>query len=93
MRNDNVTMDGARTAVPVMEVTDMVIRNKEYYSQFDEEMKRAKRTLGYHVRQAERCKRIYQNTRGRFGLWGLLNRWANKQNQYHCEEGSKIANA
>lgn len=74
-----------------MEVTGMVIRNKEYYSQFDEEMKRAKRTMNYHVQQAERYKRIYQNTRGRSGLLGLLNRWAKKQNQYHCDEGSKIA--
>ena len=56
----------------------MVIRNKEYYTQFNEEMKRDHRVLDYHIRQAENYKRIYQLTRGRSGVYVLLNKWAKK---------------
>ena len=47
----------------------MVIRNKEYYTQFDEEMNRDHRALDYHIRQAENYKRIYQLTKGRSGVY------------------------
>lgn len=50
----------------------MVIRNKEYYTQFNEEMKRDHRVLDYHIRQAENYKRIYQLTRGRSGSIRLV---------------------
>lgn len=55
----------------------MVIRNKEYYTQFNEEMKRDHRVLDYHIRQAENYKRIYQLTRGRSGVY--------KKNPYYIE--------
>lgn len=67
----------------------MVIRNKEYYTQFNEEMKRDHRVLDYHIRQAENYKRIYQLTRGRSGVYVLLNKWAKKMNQIHCDKGFK----
>lgn len=69
----------------------MVIRNKEYYAQYDEEMKRIKRVVDYHARQAERYKRIYQGTKGRSGLYGLLNKWAKRQNEYHYNKGVEMA--
>ena len=69
----------------------MVIRNKEYYTQFNEEMKRDHRVLDYHIRQAENYKRIYQLTRGHSGVYVLLNKWAKKMNQIHCDKGFKIA--
>ena len=50
-----------------MEVTVMVIRNKEYYTQFDEEMNRDHRALDYHIQQAENYKHIYQLTKRAFG--------------------------
>ena len=78
-------------AMAFMEVAVMVIRNKEYYTQFDEEMNRDHRALDYHIRQAENYKRIYQLTRGRSGVYVLLNKWAKKMNQIHCDKGFKIA--
>lgn len=69
----------------------MVIRNKEYYTQFDEEMMKVHRAVNYHTRQAERYKRIYQITKGRSGLYALLNKWAKRQNQFHCNKGVVIA--
>ena len=69
----------------------MVIRNKEYHTQFNEEMKRDHRVLDYHIRQAENYKRIYQLTRGRSGVYVLLNKWAKKMNQIHCDKGFKMA--
>ena len=69
----------------------MVIRNKEYYTQFNEEMKRDYRALDYHIRQAENYKRIYQLTRGRSGVYALLNKWAKRMNQVHCDKGFKMA--
>ena len=69
----------------------MVIRNKEYYTQFDKEMRRDRKALDYHIRQAENYKRIYQLTRGRSGVYVLLNKWAKKMNQIHCDKGFKMA--
>ena len=57
-------MDGARTATPVMEVTGMVIRNKEYYSQFDEEMKRAKRTMNNRPKDTNAYIRTQEDVLG-----------------------------
>ena len=69
----------------------MVIRNKEYYTQFNEEMKRDYRALDYRIRQAENYKRIYQLTRGRSGVYVLLNKFAKRMNQVHCNKGTKLA--
>lgn len=69
----------------------MVIRNKEYYAQFDEEMKKDHKTLDYHVQMAEHYKRIYQLTKGRSGVYALLNKWAKRKNQIHCDKGFKMA--
>lgn len=91
MRADDGALDGAETAAPVMEVTVMVIRNKEYYAQFNKEMNRYHRALDYHIRQAEHYKRIYQLTKGRSGVYGLLNKWAKRMNQVHCDKGFKMS--
>ena len=69
----------------------MVIRNKEYYAQFNEEVKRDLRSLDHHIQMAESYKRIYQLTRGRSGVYGLLNKWAKRMNQIHCDKGFKMA--
>ena len=69
----------------------MVIRNREYYDQFNEEMERDHRALDYHIRQAENYKRIYQLTKGRSGVYALLNKWAKRMNQVHCDKGFKMA--
>lgn len=69
----------------------MVIRNKEYYAQFKEEMNRTHKALDYHIQMAEQYKRIYQLTKGRSGGYGLLNKWAKKMNQVHCDKGFKMA--
>ncbi len=69
----------------------MVIRNKEYYAQFDEEMGRIRRALDYHTQMAENYKRIYQLTRGRSGAYGLLNKLAKRMNKVHCDKGFKMA--
>lgn len=69
----------------------MVIRNKEYYAQFDEEMNSVHRALDYHIQQAENYKRIYQLTKGRSGVYALLNKFAKRMNQVHCNKGTKLA--
>lgn len=69
----------------------MVIRNKEYYAQFDEEMNRDHKALDYHIQMAEHYKRVYQLTKGRLGVYALLNKWAKRMNQVHCNKGFKMA--
>lgn len=69
----------------------MVIRNKEYYKQFNEMMIKARKEADYCARQAERCKRIYLVTMGRSGVYALLNRLAVRLNHFYCARGEKIA--
>lgn len=69
----------------------MVIRNKEYYAQFDEEIKNDIGKLNYHIHMAESYKRIYELTRGRSGVYGLMNKWAKWMNQVHYDKGIKMA--
>lgn len=73
-----------------MEVTDMVIRNKEYYNQLNAEVKNDLRTLNYHIRQAERYKHIHELTKGRSGLYALIHKWAERNNHFHCNAGLKL---
>ncbi len=74
-----------------MEVTIMVIRNKEYYNQFHEAMSRDHRALNYHIQMANNYKRMYQLTKGCSGVYGLLNKWAKRMNQVHYDKGLKMA--
>ena len=54
-------------------------------------MKRDHRALDYHIRQAEKYKRIYQLTKVRSGVYALLNKFAKRMNQVHCDKGTKLA--
>ena len=73
-----------------MEVTGMVIRNKEYYNQFNAEIEKDTQILYYHIRQAKRYKHIHELTKGRSGLYALIHKWAERKNQFHCNAGLKL---
>ena len=47
--------------------------------------------IGWVYRQAENYKRIYQLTKGRSGVYALLNKFAKRMNQVHCDKGAKLA--
>lgn len=64
---------------------------QQIYAQFDEELKRDQRTLNYHIQMAESYKRLYQLTKGRSGVYALMNKWAKRMNQIHCDKGFKMA--
>lgn len=67
-----------------------VIRSREYYRQLDDEMNIAHKQMNYHIKQAETYKRIYRLTKNRRGVYRLLNKWARKMNQIHCEKGTRL---
>lgn len=58
---------------------------------FNEESERIKRKVDYHTNQAINFKRLYELTRNRKGVYKLLNIFAKKRNQYHCQQGTELA--
>lgn len=58
---------------------------------FNEKTERIKRRVDYHTNQAVNFKRIYELTRNRKGIYKLLNTFAKKRNQYHCQQGTELA--
>ena len=81
----------ARIAVGFMEVIHMVIRDKEYYDQFGEIMVKTRKEVDYYTRQAERYRQIYFATKGRSGVYAILNKLAERLNRFYCGRGEKIA--
>lgn len=69
----------------------MVVRNKEYYDQFNEIMTKTHKEVDYYARKAERYRRIYLATKGRSGVYALLNKLAQRFNLFYCSRGEKIA--
>lgn len=69
----------------------MVIRNKEYYTQFNEMMAETRKKLDYYIQKAEKYRWIYLVTRDRSGIYTLLNRMAEKLNQFYRDRGIKMA--
>lgn len=68
-----------------------IIRSREYYDQLNELMEADQRAVDYHIKQALNYKKIYMLTTNRCGAYKLLNRWAAKMNQFHCQQGRKLA--
>lgn len=60
-----------------------VIKNSEYYKQFNDILKHDLREIDYHTRQAVHYKKIYEMTKSRHGFYSLLNKFAYRRNQYH----------
>ncbi len=69
----------------------MVVRNKEYYDQFGEIMVKTRKEVSYYARQAERYRQIYLTTKGRLGVYAILNKLAERLNRFYCSQGEKIA--
>lgn len=58
---------------------------------FNEKTKRILRKVDYHTNQAVNFKRLYELTRNHKGVYRLLNIFARKRNQYHCQQGTELA--
>lgn len=58
---------------------------------FNEKTERIMRKVDYHTKQAVNFKRIYELTKNHKGIYRLLNIFAKKQNQYHCQQGTELA--
>lgn len=68
-----------------------MVKDKAYYEKWNKERYRQKRRVDYHMRQAERCKKICRVTKNSVGLYRLLNNWAEKKHKKHCDLGTEIA--
>lgn len=68
-----------------------IIRSREYYDQLNELMEADRKAMDYHIDQALNYKKIYILTTNRHGMYRLLNKWAAKMNQIHCQKGRKLA--
>lgn len=57
---------------------------------FNKETEEIMRKVGYHTSQAENCKKIYELTKNRKGIYRFLNIFAKKRNRYHCKKGMEL---
>ena len=68
----------------------MTIKDRTYYQNFLTETNRNLSTVDYHIRQAERYKKLYELTKNKRG-YRWLNRLARRMNGIHFVRGSKLA--
>lgn len=68
----------------------MVIKDRVYYQNFLSETESNIRRIDYHIRQAERYKRLYELTKN-VRWYGWLNKFARRRNAYHFTRGSELA--
>ena len=71
-----------------MKVT--VVRSKEYYNQFNDIIMRDQKKVDYHVEQAKHYKQIYILTKGRRGVYALINKIAKKRNRHHTDVAHEL---
>lgn len=67
-----------------------VVKSREYYKQMNELIFEDQKEVDYRIRQADRYKRIYELTKGRRGIYALLNRFAHKRNRIHIRKAEEI---
>lgn len=68
----------------------MTIKDHTYYQNFLSETELNIRQIDYHIRQAERYKRLYELTKNVRG-YGWLNWIARRLNTHHFKRGSELA--
>lgn len=66
-------------------------KTKAYHDGVIAGISRNSRKVDYFIRQAEQCKRLYMLTKNRNGIYKLIHRWAKKNNQRFCREGTALA--
>ena len=68
----------------------MTIKDHTYYQDFLSETDLNVRIIDYHIRQAERYKRLYELTKNVRG-YGWLNWISRRRNAHHFKRGSELA--
>lgn len=68
-----------------------VIKNKEYYRQFEELTNQDLEKARYHRRMANYYKRKYESTKGKDGFYALMNMLAKSRREYHVSQGFRLA--
>lgn len=62
-----------------------IVKSKEYYNQFNDMIMSDQKKVDYHIAQAAYYKRLYTLTKGRRGIYALLNRLAQERNRHHTD--------
>lgn len=68
-----------------------MIKNKEYYDKLYTKMRKDRKMVDYYAKQVENYKKLYYATKGKRGVYKVLNKFAKRMNEYHYTKGYELA--